>query len=1046
MPAPNTPQPPRPTLYVVAVSHLDTQWRWTLARTIREFLPRTVRENRQAFRDFPRFVLSFEGAFRYRLLREHEPELFAAVAEAVAAGRWYPAGAAWEAMDCVLPSPESLLRQILHGQRLFVDAFGRRSGDLFLPDCFGFPVHLPTVAAHAGVPGFSTQKLRLREQLRAAAPIPFPFGIWEGPDGSELVAALDPGGYGEPVTHPLDNDPEWIRKLRALREAGQPEVALLYTGIGDQGGALPAATLRQLEASATGSGPVHVVPAASEQIHRDLSAEERARLPRYRGELLLAVHATGGYTSQRAIKRWNSACERLGDLAERASAVAAATAGLPHPGSQLAAAWQGFLPHQMHDTLCGTAVPAANRIAWRDQHLALARQRAVLGHAAAAACRDLDTRVPGQPLVFFNPHPVQVEEPVELTLPELPAGNGGWRLVGPTGEISPVQELGPAASGPRLLVAPRLPPLSFSVWSLEPGETEPIGPVARADGLALDNGRLHARLDEEGNLAGLSLDGRELLAAPLRFELLPDRSRRFPAWEILYDDLRAAGETLPLLTPAVATETGPVRAALRVERRRGRTRIRQEYRLAAAGSRRRLELLLAIDWWHRGRLLKLTLQPAWKDGRATFWSGLAAVDRGPSLPNLYEVPAQGWADLSSRRPEGEGLALLFPGPHGLDHPDPGTLRLTLVRTPAVGRRFRYQIDQDLGSHAERLALYAHTGDWREGGCDEEAERFRLPPVAFVTEAHPGRLGRIASLAELVGDAVALQALKLAEESPELVWRLRERTGRTGTASLRLEHSGVTSRAVDATEEPLGPETPVSGPLSPALAPFGLVSFTTSLPPPLAARVQSEAEPCRPVELPGGLPVASCDGEVGGAGFDGRGRCFPAELVPARIVVGGVAFELARDADGRLLALVPQGEEISLPAHDGEPLELLLAAIRPGRAATLRIGDREYRQEIPAWREPLGHADQLLRLHPWLPFCRFVPGRELRADLGWVATHLHDRRGRNLPEPGALFRWRLPLRAGDRRLTLPRDGNLRIVAASLVPGWLSAARPVSPLPG
>ncbi|MCL4837206.1 MAG: hypothetical protein KJ058_04485, partial [Thermoanaerobaculia bacterium] len=100
---PASPSPPRPALYVVAVSHLDSQWRWTLARTIRDFLPRTVRENREAFRAFPSFTLSFEGAYRYRLLREHHPELFAEVAEAVATGRWYPAGACWEAMDCVLP-------------------------------------------------------------------------------------------------------------------------------------------------------------------------------------------------------------------------------------------------------------------------------------------------------------------------------------------------------------------------------------------------------------------------------------------------------------------------------------------------------------------------------------------------------------------------------------------------------------------------------------------------------------------------------------------------------------------------------------------------------------------------------------------------------------------------------------------------------------------------------------------------------------------------------------------------------------------------------
>ena len=43
--AKSTPQNTTPTLYVVATSHLDTQWRWTYQDTIGEFLPRTLTEN-----------------------------------------------------------------------------------------------------------------------------------------------------------------------------------------------------------------------------------------------------------------------------------------------------------------------------------------------------------------------------------------------------------------------------------------------------------------------------------------------------------------------------------------------------------------------------------------------------------------------------------------------------------------------------------------------------------------------------------------------------------------------------------------------------------------------------------------------------------------------------------------------------------------------------------------------------------------------------------------------------------------------------------------
>ena len=67
-------QPPPRIVYLVAISHLDTQWRWTIQDTIRDFIPRTLRENFALFESDPAYVLSFEGAFRYMLIKEYYPE------------------------------------------------------------------------------------------------------------------------------------------------------------------------------------------------------------------------------------------------------------------------------------------------------------------------------------------------------------------------------------------------------------------------------------------------------------------------------------------------------------------------------------------------------------------------------------------------------------------------------------------------------------------------------------------------------------------------------------------------------------------------------------------------------------------------------------------------------------------------------------------------------------------------------------------------------------------------------------------------------------
>src|SRR6202044_2819007 len=95
--------------------------------------------------------------------------------------------------------------QILYGNTYFRHEFGKASNEYMLPDCFGFPASLPSILAHAGIKGFSTQKLKATWQPapKVGGPdspeqtpegIPFNVGVWTGPDRKSVVASLNPGG------------------------------------------------------------------------------------------------------------------------------------------------------------------------------------------------------------------------------------------------------------------------------------------------------------------------------------------------------------------------------------------------------------------------------------------------------------------------------------------------------------------------------------------------------------------------------------------------------------------------------------------------------------------------------------------------------------------------------------------------------------------------------------------------------------------------------------------------------------------------------------
>lgn len=149
----------QPALYVVGYAHLDTQWRWEYPRTIGEFLPRTLHENSALFEKYPHYIFNFSGANRYRMMKEYYPADYEKLRQYVKAGRWFPAGSSMEESDVNSPSAESIIRQILYGANYFRHEFGRTSAEYMLPDCFGFPASLPSILAHMGLKGFSTQKL-----------------------------------------------------------------------------------------------------------------------------------------------------------------------------------------------------------------------------------------------------------------------------------------------------------------------------------------------------------------------------------------------------------------------------------------------------------------------------------------------------------------------------------------------------------------------------------------------------------------------------------------------------------------------------------------------------------------------------------------------------------------------------------------------------------------------------------------------------------------------------------------------------------------------
>ena len=104
-------------------AHIDVAWLWTLGQTRRK-AGRTFHTVLRLMEQFPDYHFTQSQPQLYDYVRQDYPDLFAAIKEQVAAGRWEPIGGMWVEADCNITGPESLARQFLLGRAFFRQHFG----------------------------------------------------------------------------------------------------------------------------------------------------------------------------------------------------------------------------------------------------------------------------------------------------------------------------------------------------------------------------------------------------------------------------------------------------------------------------------------------------------------------------------------------------------------------------------------------------------------------------------------------------------------------------------------------------------------------------------------------------------------------------------------------------------------------------------------------------------------------------------------------------------------------------------------------------------
>jgi alpha-mannosidase len=838
------------TLHLTGNSHIDAAWLWPWTETV-DVVKRTFGTALQLMYEYPEYTYTQSAAAYNEWIADKYPDMNAEIARRIKEGRWEIVGGMWVEPDLNMPDGESLVRQLLVGKRWFRQQYGVDTRIGWNPDSFGYTWQLPQIYKKSGIDYFVTQKMAWCDTNQ----LPFKFFWWESPDGSKVLTYF-----------PHDYANENLNLVRLARDftiaqkqaTGLPGIMDLY-GVGDHGGGPTRAILDEgfhwEQPSADGTS--HVTPkiefgtaqsyfsALEKQIAPDSpvwnyqsiakgytpppAVPGKVNIPTWKSELYFEYHR-GVMTTQANHKRNMREAEVEVLNAEKWASLAWVLAGRAYPSPELNEDWKKVLFNQFHDLAAGSGIGQIYKDAQKDYDVVRWSTNEIDAGALAQVEEKIDTqsKEPGMiPVVVYNslgwkrsgvinvriqfprktPGDVFVSDPsspftisLEASDIEIDKSSGIAEIPIYVGDV-------PALGYKVVFVGQQHAVDVFTLYDAVVKDTDSF--------LILENNSLTVTVDKTSGCITSIFDkepGYETLASGgcgNELQAFKDTPKDYDAWNIDPGTLNQAPTRLnsPASVQSVLDSEG--RPAIRVTRTWQGSKFVQTITIPRAADI--IDIDDEIDWHESHVLLKAAFPLAASGPFATYEIPYGTIDRATTRNNSweqaqFEVPAMRWADLGGIGPDGKqhGLSILNQSKYGYDAVG-NVLRLTLLRSPKWP-----DAEADMGYHHFHYALYPHAGTWKEALTVRHGYEYNYPLTAVVTTAHPGSLPASHSFASVEPENVVLTAVKKAEDTNGLIFRVYEWAGKETTAEFHVPPGATLATVTNLMEQPEGDPLPVTG--------------------------------------------------------------------------------------------------------------------------------------------------------------------------------------------------------------------------------------------
>ena len=718
------------TIHMIGNAHLDPVWLWGWQQGADEALA-TFRSAADRCDEYPEFIYTRGEAWLYRLVERLDPALFARIRQLVEQGQWHITGGQVIQPDANLPTAKGWQRQLLHGQRYFLDRFGIRPTIAYNVDTFGHPVTLPDILQAAGCVGYVFHR-----------PTPLQVNLpgnvfrWHGPGGGEVLGMRIVPAY---VTFGADLEEQILAASRAVTP-GLEHVMCFY-GVGNHGGGPTKAHIEYIRDHLHAFPDIELRFSTPEQFYTAVRPCWD-RLPLVDAQLELQHTFPGCYSVMHTIKQQQTRTEHLLDQGQRVI-----ESFVPYPEERqrlqekLDAAWEDLLFTQFHDILAGACISQAYESVRAMQGRARIGGEEILYEATRCWARQTLPPINEQQIVVMNADEEVWEGLVEAE-PSLDFDAWGERWLSDlTGQPIPFQRVQAAAhlmthriifpltvkardARQLLLCTDRPPSASSLVTDLE------VTPRHLA------NNRLRLAVNQRG-IEQVWLDGHPLLGlGGIGLHLRQDGT---DTWVMDTDAFTQPVTSLFSSKPEqwAIEEAGPLRARLRLDGWLGQSRVR--WTLSLARDTPCVNIALDVNFSDQLALLQMPVHLgvapiSWRDGQA-----LGAVERQRDAAGRpVEWPLQRWSKVTLL--QGYEVALITNDAFSVSLNTENTWQWTLLRSPRAASvddgwasdvfltgRDSYT---DQGTHHFEFQLLASRSPFSDAFLDTQARQQAQPPIIF----------------------------------------------------------------------------------------------------------------------------------------------------------------------------------------------------------------------------------------------------------------------------------------------------------------------------